>query len=318
LDLHTIIVTYNGSKWIDTCLSSLRHSSCPSKVHVVDNASTDDTVNLIRNGFPEVDLIQSTVNLGFGQANNVGIRRALDQGATHIFLLNQDAWVHTGTLAALLDALERVPGTGIISPLHLEGTGKRLDHYFRTYLSRSQVDPLLEDVLLGSAAPSVTTIQTEFVNAAAWLLPRSCLLSAGGFDPIFFHYGEDGHYCDKVLQRGMSIRIHTGSTICHDREQRLLKGVLDEQALQKKEWMNYLIHACDIRDKRPLGFFLRRSVGHVFRAFESLFNGRPRQAGRSLILACKTLSSIPSILACRKRSLTADISLNAAAAALLR
>ena len=104
VNIYTIIVTYNGMRWVDACFGSLRGSTVPLHTVVVDNGSTDGTPQRIAERFPEVHLIRSDENLGFGRGNNAGIRYALGQGATHFFLLNQDAWIYPDTVERLLGA----------------------------------------------------------------------------------------------------------------------------------------------------------------------------------------------------------------------
>ena len=94
----TIVVTYNGLKWMDSCLESLRRSECPTDVMLIDNCSTDGTPDYVKEHFPEVNLVQSDANLGFGQANNVGLKYALEHCYDYVYLLNQDAWVMPDTL----------------------------------------------------------------------------------------------------------------------------------------------------------------------------------------------------------------------------
>ena len=93
MKIFAIVVTYNGMRWYDRCFGSLRNSDMPVETIVIDNASTDETVSYIKEHFHEVCLIESKENLGFAKANNIGIKRALDNGADYVFLLNQDAWV---------------------------------------------------------------------------------------------------------------------------------------------------------------------------------------------------------------------------------
>lgn len=88
-----IIVSYNFVGWMKRCLGSLRCSELPVDVVVIDNFSTDDTVQMIKKNYPEVRLICSNENLGFGRANNIGLRIALEENYDAAFLLNQDAWV---------------------------------------------------------------------------------------------------------------------------------------------------------------------------------------------------------------------------------
>ena len=87
----TIIVTYNGMKWLDRCLGSLRESSLKTDVVAVDNGSTDGTPEYIAANFPEVQLHCTGENLGFGRANNVGLQKAVAEGYDYVYLLNQDA-----------------------------------------------------------------------------------------------------------------------------------------------------------------------------------------------------------------------------------
>jgi len=92
MKVSVIIVSYNFEQWIDRCLGSLRRSTSPISVIVVDNGSKDKTTQIIEKNYPEVHLIKTGANLGFGKANNIGIRYAMEQGADYFFLLNQDAW----------------------------------------------------------------------------------------------------------------------------------------------------------------------------------------------------------------------------------
>ena len=93
-----IIVSYNFERWIDRCLNSLRQSEQQADVVVIDNASQDRTVSLIESRYPEVRLIKSKENLGFGRANNIGMKIALKEGYDAVFLLNQDAWIDAKVL----------------------------------------------------------------------------------------------------------------------------------------------------------------------------------------------------------------------------
>ena len=102
MKVYSIVVTYNGEQCITKCLQSLRESTQPSEVILIDNASSDQTVAFVRMHFPEVRVITQSCNLGFGAANNIGIRIALNEGADYLFLLNQDAWVTPDCIEKLI------------------------------------------------------------------------------------------------------------------------------------------------------------------------------------------------------------------------
>jgi GT2 family glycosyltransferase len=212
-----VVVTYNGMAWADRCFGSLRASSFAVRTIVVDNGSTDGTQEHIRTAFPEVELVQAEGNLGFGQGNNRGIMRALDAGAEHVFLLNQDAWVLPDTLGKLVRHMGDDGRWGVLSPMHLNGAGTGLDQRFSNYVAPAKCENLLADLATGSLKDKVYPV--AFINAAAWLISRRCLLMVGGFNPVFFHYGEDDEYLKRAAYHGFGVGVVPAAIIHHDREQ---------------------------------------------------------------------------------------------------
>ena len=215
----SIIVAYNGIQWYEQCFSSLLNSTIPNEIIVVDNASNDDTVKFIKEKYPEIELIVNDENLGFAKANNIGIEYALRKGADFIFLLNQDAWVEKDTLNTLVEVFLSVPDAGIVSPIHLNGSNTGLDLGFVDYISRYNTPDFISDLFIGKLN---SWYKTDFVNAAAWLLSRKCIEKVGGFDTsLFYHYGEDDNYCQRVCYHNIGIYISTVAKIYHDREVRM-------------------------------------------------------------------------------------------------
>ncbi|GIZ07449.1 glycosyltransferase family 2 protein [Flavobacterium sp. UMI-01] len=208
MKVFAIIVTYNGMKWIDKCLKSIVNQC---EVVVVDNNSSDVTLKYIETNFPLVKILSQTKNHGFGIANNIGINYALQNGADAVFLLNQDAFAQTDCVKKLIGAYHQNPSYGIISPIHLNGDGSALDYTFQkiTYMS-----DLISDLILGKANDKIYML--NFVNAAAWFIPKKALFEVGGFDPLFFLYGEDDNYCQRMLYHGFKIGIIPNATIYHD------------------------------------------------------------------------------------------------------
>lgn len=200
-----VIVTFNGEIWIKKNLNSLFKSNYPLDIIIVDNASTDETINIIQE-FSAIELIQNKNNLGFGKANNIGIDLALKKGADAIFLLNQDTWIFENTISNLAEVLFENPNLGIVSPIHYSAEESILDENFNTYYNRFNK---------GEDSESLRIV--PFVNAAAWLVSKECLSKTGYFDPIFNHYGEDRNYCERVKYHEYKIGIVKNATICHDR-----------------------------------------------------------------------------------------------------
>lgn len=214
--INVVIVTFNGIKWIDKCLTSVLNSSIPVSVIVVDNCGTDDTVKFIKANFSEIILLEQNENFGFGKANNIGIKMAYESGANYVFLLNQDAWVETDTIEKLVLAHQKEPEYGVISPIHLNGKGDALDYNFSNYIIPSNCKYIYSDIFLKSIEDKIYKI--SFVNAAAWLVSRECIEKIGGFNPSFYHYGEDDNYIQRLKFHAFKVGVLATSTICHDRE----------------------------------------------------------------------------------------------------
>ncbi|HLW06768.1 MAG TPA: glycosyltransferase, partial [Marinilabiliaceae bacterium] len=176
--IYTIIVTYNGNKWIDKCFGSLTTSNIPVKIIAVDNKSTDGTPEKIKQKYPSVQVVETGQNLGFGKANNVGIRIAYQNNADYIFLLNQDAWVEKDTITNLINTHQKNPSFDLISPLQLNGTGDAIDRNFQNYLSPFQTPHILSDAVLGKLTP---IYESSYANAAAWFLTAEAIKQVGGF-----------------------------------------------------------------------------------------------------------------------------------------
>lgn len=211
MKIFTIIVSFNGMKWIEKCLQSVISQS---EVIVIDNNSSDETVGFIKNNFPEVILLPQDKNWGFGKGNNLGLSYALKNGADYVFLLNQDAYIEKDTLEKLVEVANNNPEFGIISPIHLNADGTALETYFADFMSLKYSKSFYPDHVINRKVKDIYPV--HFINAAAWLIPKNILKEIGGFDPIFWHYGEDDNYCQRVLFHNYKIGIVSGAFIRHD------------------------------------------------------------------------------------------------------
>jgi len=232
--VYIIIVTYNAMKWVDCCLGSLRESTVPCIPVVIDNFSKDETVNYVREHYPEAHVIENKVNKGFGQANNQGIEWAYQQGGDYFFLLNQDAWVKPDTIGKLIHVQEKY-NMGVVSPVHLNGKGDGLDINFKNYIAieNTSTAEIMNDLIIGKPKEMYVV---QRINAAAWMISRKVIEQIGGFDPIFFLYGEDDNYIQRIHFHGYKLAFVPNSFIHHDR---LIHG--DVKAFKKLELRNWLV-----------------------------------------------------------------------------
>jgi len=250
--VYAVIVSWNGGKWIRRALESLQKSSVALRTVIVDNASTDDTVDIVQAGFNDVEVLTMPANLGFGNAANQGIRHALSQGADYVLLVNQDARIAPGTVEGLTALLEKHQDFGIVSPLSLTYEGDEIDHKFLQNVQGSK--DLISDIFLDKMK---TLYDVAFVPAAVWLLSRRILEQVGGFDPVFFMYGEDNDYCNRARYHGFKIGLAPRAMAYHDH------GKTAEKSYSFDRYANKFYSECVLRLKRPDHRFFLSFTGLV-------------------------------------------------------
>lgn len=218
-----IIVTYNAHDWIHQCLNSVDMERYDA--FVVDNASTDDTLSILHAEYPKAIVRAMDKNLGFGQANNIGLRYALDNEYDYVLLLNQDAWLLPDTIEKLIVAQKQHPEYWVLSPLQMNTAQGGVEKQFGVYCKKNHVQLNIDN-------PQ----SVDFVNAAVWLMPIECIKIVGGFDPIFPHYGEDVDYVNRVKYRKKHVGILTNVEAYHER-------VLNDKGLTNKKFVEKQIIA---------------------------------------------------------------------------
>ena len=218
-----VIVSYRSRDMLHDCLSSLRLYSpkAGTKVWVVDNASEDGTVEMVRSEFPEVEFIPSSENLGFSKANNLAIRRG---SAPYVLALNPDTVMVENALDHMLELMESNPKIGI-SGCRLELPDGTFDHAARrsfptplsalahfTGIGRSSRAPAK---LAEYRAPSVESGPVDAVNGAFMFMRRSALDQVGLFDEGYWMYMEDLDLCYRFAQAGWTTWYDPGATVIH-------------------------------------------------------------------------------------------------------
>jgi len=203
-----IIVNYNSGQDLLKCLESLETTE--AQIIVVDNASTDGTPDLVVRSFPQVRLLRSESNLGFGAGNNLGCE---ESEAKYLTFLNPDTTVEPGWLDALVSALEADPRAGLAtSRILLEddpGTVNTCGH-------DHHLSGLTLCRGLGQPAGEFTTLeQISAVSGAATLIRRDLFTRLGGFDPDFFLYMEDTDLSLRARLAGCACIFAPASVIYH-------------------------------------------------------------------------------------------------------
>lgn len=215
-----IIVTYNAHDWIHQCLNSVDMERYDA--FVVDNASTDDTLSILHTEYPKAIVRAMDKNMGFGQANNIGLRYALDNGYDYVLLLNQDAWLLPDTIEKLIAAQNQHPEYWVLSPLQMNTAQGGVEKQFGVYCKKNKVQLNLD-------VPQ----PVDFVNAALWLISIECIRLVGGFNPIYPHYGEDVDFVQRIQYKHRNVGVVANVIAYHER-------VMGEESLKKMQYRTKL------------------------------------------------------------------------------
>lgn len=278
----TIIVSYNFEKWIDKCLGSLQSSEYPTDIVVIDNNSQDNTVSIIKEKWKNVRIIPAGENLGFGKANNIGMSIAQDEGYDAVFLLNQDAWIDSNTISVLADTANSYPEYGILSPLHMNGRGSDLDKGFAYYTNLEGKVPEYTDN---------TPVECRFINAAIWFIKTSVIKEVGGFSPLFYHYGEDKDYINRIVFHGYKVGYISGIKGYHDREYRkqTRKGFFHS------EYVYHLSEYANI-NRSTAGGFVYGVVAPIKKALASLIHFKGKDFIEYMSISTRLLKQNTNII----------------------
>lgn len=223
--LSIIIVNWNVRELLDRCLASIFAADLAPgsfEIIVVDSASADDSVAMVRQKYPAVRLLAQERNVGFTRGNNVGLAQA--QG-DFLLLLNPDTEVSRKALGALVDYLERHPAVGIVGPHTLNSDGS---HQSSRRRFPSLMTGIFESSWLAAAAPArierdYRMLETDdddimlvdWVQGSALMLRRELYRDIGGMDEAYVMYSEELDYCRRAKHAGWQVAYHGGAVITH-------------------------------------------------------------------------------------------------------
>ena len=215
-----VVLTYEAERFVDGCFGSLRQADATGldlQVVAVDNGSRDGTVRAIREGFPEVTVVENGRNLGFAEGNNVGIRLALANGADLVYLLNPDTEVATGFLWEALAVARAHPRAGAVQSLLLLARERDL---VNTAGNAVHFLGLGYCTLFRQPAASVVDAPVEiaFASGACVLLRAQALRDSGLLDGELFLYQEDLDLGWRLRLAGWTCMVAPRSIVFHEYE----------------------------------------------------------------------------------------------------
>ena len=218
-DVSVVVVTLNGLPWLERCLESVTGRG---ETIVVDHGSTDGSLELVRERFPDVKVIEEP-NIGMGGGNNTGMRAA---SAPYFLLLNSDAWVVGDAIDRLLAFADEHPDAAIVAP-RLRNPDGSLQRSVRAFPTRWRL--ATEYFLIRKLAPRTRLLNplyvggfdhdrvydADWISGAALLVRRAATEEVGLFDESFFLFSEETDWCYRFRQAGWRVLFYPGAEVVH-------------------------------------------------------------------------------------------------------
>jgi GT2 family glycosyltransferase len=221
--ISVIIVNYNSSPQLSQCLDTLRrYYPAGEEIIVVDNASTDGSRDLVRNHYPEVDLVCLPENLGFPGGVNAGIQAAVGEA---LLILNSDVYLTASTVSQLIDYLTSADDIGLVGPAQVSLTGEPFLTFHRNPgLIQELIDTFfLWDVWRYRVFKNwilnlkPVTADVDWLSGAAMLANKKTVDEVGMFDERVFMYGEEFDFQYRCWQKGWRVCYVPEARVIHEK-----------------------------------------------------------------------------------------------------
>jgi len=255
-----IVLSYNSSKYISDCLVSLQNlvlGETKLEIIVPDNASSDDSINLISTKFPAATLIPNSDNLGYAEGNNIGIRKALGDNADYIWIVNPDITVDRNSLTELLSAAANFTLAGVFgSKIYFApGYETHKEQYTQKDLGRviwyaggnmdwGNLIASHRGVDLVDTGQFNDDLETDFVTGASMFIRKRVFESVGLIDPKYYLYYEENDFCQRAKKAGWKLMYIPDSICWHANAQATgLGSSLQDYYITRNRLMFGLRHA---------------------------------------------------------------------------
>jgi GT2 family glycosyltransferase len=207
--ISVIIVTWNSARWLPACLASVARAidRLSTDVWVVDNASTDDTLEVARRSLAGVNVIANPANLGFARAANQGMEAS---GGRYVLVLNPDAEISPDALRGMMAILDAHPDVGLVGCRLVGPGGETHECYGLTYPGIRNRSPAVRP---RAADPEL--VEAAWLGGACILARRQAIAQVGGLDPDYFMYYEDVDWGLRMRRSGWRVVYWGGGEVTH-------------------------------------------------------------------------------------------------------
>lgn len=207
-----IILNFKVKALTIKCVESVKKSTYPVKIIVVDNKS-EDGLDLEINKFKDVEFIQTGKNLGFTGGNNFGIKKALANGADLVLILNPDTTTNKDCIKNLVEGMEEI-GAGVVGP-KIYFKDEKTIWYAGGVMDKLNVLGKHRGVDQKDQGQYEKVIETDYVSGAAMMVKREVFENVGLFDERYFLYYEDSDFCERAKKTGYKIMYLPKAMVYH-------------------------------------------------------------------------------------------------------
>lgn len=216
--LFVILVSYNTAGLLQRCVDHLRVASEGLRVSVVfvDNASRDGSAARIKSDFPDCSLIENSVNVGFGRANNQALALC---NAPYVLLLNTDAYMSHDALRQCLRHMDAQASCGVLGARLVDEAGngnnslRDFPSAWRGFAQKTGLIRRKSDDQ--TRAAGATVVDCDWVTGCFYLVRRAVIDKIGLFDPRYFLYFEEVDHCRAVQRAGWKVQCLLSATVIH-------------------------------------------------------------------------------------------------------
>ncbi len=214
--LSVILVNYKQADLTVDCIRSLERSTWHDfQTIIVDNQSTPESVERLRNRCPNSKILPSPENLGFAEGNNLGIRFALESGSDLILLLNNDTVVDEHLLETMVQTAAGNKNIGVIGPKIYYEDRRDVIWYAGGILSRDKALATHRGIAEKDMGAFDRLQETDFVTGCCLMTKREVLTKIGLLDPKFFLYYEDSDFCLRAREAGYCVVYQPNAVLYH-------------------------------------------------------------------------------------------------------
>ena len=210
--VYILVLNYCSLDDTIDCVGAIQKSNYPNfRLLVIDNASPDGSGQQLKELLTPNEFLQLTTNTGYAGGNNIGMKNALDAGAKYIFILNPDVRIASDTIAICVSAAEADSSIGAVNPVQLCDDGYTIDQKFLN----SVLSPVGLGAFVYSKEEYPVFVEVRELLGAAFFISVRAIEQVGGFDPLYFAYGEETDLCRRLQYHGFRLIVTKNASVLH-------------------------------------------------------------------------------------------------------